>query len=230
MNRNLETLIRRVREELRAEGPDGAGYSDFSIVEAFNSAMYNLAEEFPVKDTITFTTVEDTGEYSLDEVIGDVEFENIIRVLYDGKQIRGIALESFFATENPSEGPVEQWVFWGDRFILVGKVEAEKEVKMYITRAPKKLMDKDDVPETPYYADEALAQYAIAACYRESRDYERANFHYGIFLRLKDSILRRGTPQAQREHRVTMRDSYWGPVRDKDGMDTSDTNPGGRVD
>ncbi len=228
MSRNVETLIRRVREELRAEGPDGAGYSDFFIREALNSGLAELAEFFPVRDTIEFETEEGKNQYELDEMVPDVELENIVRVLYDGRQLRGMGLDEYFEMSAPEEGTVLRWLLWGTNFILTGEVE-NKNLKLFVSRAPKRLTSPEDTPELPYYADEALIQYVISACYRESRDYERANYHYTIFLRQKERLASRMTPQMQREHRVGMRDSYWGPVRERRGSSRSDTNPGGQT-
>ncbi len=226
MGRDLESIVKRIREELRAEGADGAGYSDFFIEDSINKAMYDLAELFTIKDIVTITTTAEDKYVLKDET--SVTVEDILRVLYDGRRISGISIDTYFALSAPDEGSVENWTLWGDTIILVGEVEAGKELELYVTRAPNPMVEQGDAPETPYYADEAIAQFAIAACYRESKDYDRASTHFAIYQHQKDIVRRRSTPQGQKDFRVTMRDSYWGPIRDSSGSSRSDTNPGGR--
>lgn len=221
--RNVETLMRRVREELRAEGPDGAGYSDFLIIDAMGSAVEDLGEVFPIRDFVEITSVAETNTYEVD--VDD--FIDIIRVEYDGNPLKSISIDAYIGKVIKDEGSVNEWLLWGNQVILVGEVEADKTIKMWVTRTPKKLKEKGDVPETPDFADEAIIAYAISVCYREMKDYGRADYHYGIYINQKNSILRRAVPQKQRDLRPRMRGSYWGPVRGTSASVRSDTNPGG---
>ena len=227
MSRNLETLVRRVREELRAEGPDGAGISDFAIEAALNAAQDDLSEEFPIRDTIDFSTVEGQNTYSLSVVAEGIQLVDIIRVTYDGTRITYIDLDEFFSVVEPEEGSVNRWTLWGTQIVLIGDVEEDKSVTLYVTRAPHRLEDIGDEPEMPFYTDEALIQYAVSAAYRESRDYDRANYHHYIYRNLKRSLLSRGVPQGQRARQSKTKDTYWGPVRGARGRQRTDTNPGG---
>lgn len=239
MDRNLETIIARVREEIRAEGADGAGISDFLLESAVNSALADLSEIFTIRAHIEFDIEEDeNGEpkraYSLRDVTGtETELENIIRVTYGDRVLDYISLDEYLAIDKNDEGELRSYTLWGNKMFLVGGFDLEyyEKVGMYIVRGPSRLQSKDDVPETPYYADEAIMHFAIAAAYRETRDYDRANYHYGIYLRNKDSLLKRAVPQMQREKQPHMRDSYWGVTEERTGISrTSDTNPGGRGD
>ncbi len=218
MRRNVEALVRRVREELRAEGVDGAGYSDFIIVDGINSALDDLSEVFTIRDVVTFTTIEGQNEYNLKQVVSS-EIYHIIKVTYDGEETFGRQLDSYMDVPDPEEGAVRTWFLWGSHLTFVGDVEADKEVKLWITRAPEHISadNTDWVPETPSMADEALVAYTISVCYRESKDYERANYHYRIYLRQKDSLMKRAVPQGQRDFNPNMRATYWGPFRPRRG-------------
>ncbi len=223
--RTVEDLMKRVREELRAEGPDSAGYSDFIVLDAINFAIADLSEVFPVRDTTTITTSADTNNYTL----GFESVYNIVKVEYDGETITGIPLRTYLNLTIKDTGPVNRWILWGQEFILIGKVEADKEVTLWVTRAPDKLKDKGDIPEIPSYADEAIVAYALSVCYRESRSFDRADYYYRIYVVQKSNILRRGVPQRQKEFLPQMSDSYWKPVRHSRRTVTSDTNPGGVI-
>lgn len=217
--RTIEHLLKRIREELRAEGPDGAGYSDFLIIDAINSALQDLGEVFPIRDTISFTTSEDEEEnvistYTLsDENTTSKEIINIQKVEYDGTKLNYLPMKSYLEKTITDEGDVTEWTLWGESITLLGEVETGKTVTLWVTRTPSQLKDKGDIPETPDFADEGIISYALSVCYRESRDYDRANFHYGIFLKQKDNILRRAIPQGQRDANPVMSSSYWGPYR-----------------
>ncbi len=236
MSRNLDTLVRRVREELRAEGPDGAGISDFLVKVAINNALADLSEIFTIRDHVEFDVEEEEDEpkrdYNLRSVVGDgVELENIIRVTYGDRSLKYMTLDEFLEIDDITDGELRAWTLWGNKIFFIGALEEDYEkFSMYISRGPQQLTGPDDIPETPYYADEAIVQYAISAAYRESRDYDRANYHYRLYLLSKESLLRRAVPQTQRERQPHMRDSYWGVVEEKSGISRSDTNPGGRVD
>ncbi len=229
--RDIEYLLKRIREELRAEGPDGAGYSDFLIIDAMNSALEDLGEVFPVRDTVTFATTTTElvvdSSYDLTESLDISSLINILKVEYDGKVISNMSISEYLEKTIKDEGEVAHWVLWGNAFILLGEVEAAKPVTLWITRSPAKIKDKGDIPETPSYADEAIVAYTLSVCYRESKDYERANYHYGIFLKQKDNILRRAIPQGQKEALPMMSDSYCGPFRSVQTSQRTDTNPGG---
>jgi len=232
MKRNVETVIKRIREELRAEGADGAGFSDFIIVDAINSALDDLSDTFTVRDLLDFnTTTENT--YNLRTVV-DAEIYTLLRVSYDGKVIDSVQIDDYLSMVNPEEGPVRQWFLWGDHLTLVGNVEGNKEVKMWVLRAPAHIDPHTPtmVPDTPRHADEAIISFAMSICYRESREYERANYHYGIFLRQKENLLRRSVPQGQGDHNPQMRSIYWGTFRPSSAGGWTppawtDTNPGG---
>ena len=205
--RTVEYLIKRVREELRAEGPDGAGYSDFIIIDALNAGLDELSSIFTIRDTAVFNTTASQQSYDLEEIL-DVEIFKIIRVAYDGNVMKGTVIDEYLDKDVKDEGPVRTWFLWGNELTLVGEVEADKEVTLWVNRGPRFLRDKDDVPDTPRYMDEALVAFAIAVCYRESRDYERANFHYRIFINQKREMVRRTIPQGHRDHLPVMQDQY----------------------
>lgn len=229
MRRNTDTLIRRIREELRADGPDGAGYSDFIIIDAINSALDDLSGIFTIRDTAEFTTRAGENTYNLAEETG-VEIVDIIRIEYDGNKTSGKRIDPYLDLTVSTEGPVREWFLWGKSITFVGEVEDNKTVRLWITRAPKKISTRDDVPELPSYADEAIVAYAVSVCYRESKDYDRANYHYSIYLGQKNELLRRGIPQGQKDGLSVMRDSYMGPFRPYlwRGCVRTDKNPGGR--
>lgn len=236
MSRTLDSLVRRAREELRAEGPDGAGISDFSLKEALNSALSDLSEIYTIRDAVLFDIQEEDGvpkhDYDLSSVVGEtVQLENIVKVTYGNRALSYITLDEYLEIDNHTEGELRAWTLWGRKIFLVGTLEEDYEkVMLYVVRGPQRLVEPDDVPETPFYADEAILHFMIAAAYRESRDYDRANYHYRIYLRNKESLLRRAVPQLQRARQTIMRDSYWGVVEEKSGIVRSDENPGGRVD
>lgn len=228
MRRTLDHLRQRIREELRAEGPDGAGYSDFFLKDTINSALDDLSEIFTIRDKVTLVAKDDLTTYDLKEELPRIQIEDIIRVEYDNKILQGISLDTYLDKKFPNEGEVIEWTLWGDTLILVGKVEEDKDISLWVTRSPCRLEYKDDIPDVPGYADEAIIQYSITACYRESKDYERANFHFGIYRHEKNNLLRRAVPQGQKDYLPRVRDSYWGVVRGREGISRSDTNPGGR--
>ncbi len=224
MSRTVDTLRRRIREELRAEGPDEAGYSDFIVLHAINSAIQDLAEVFPIRDVEVITTEEDKNEYDL----GDTGIYKIEKVQYSGKLIDYIATRDYAGIiADEDTGPVNRWTRYGRKLSLVGKVEAGKEISLWVSRTPKRLENKDDVPETPDYADEAIVAYALSVCSREGRSFDRADYYYRIFLNQKEEVLRRAVPQGQRDSQPKMRDDYWKPFRPSNRVRTSDTNPGG---
>ena len=229
MSRDLESLVRVIREELRAEGVDGAGYSDFFIEEKLNTAQQELAGVFTIRDTLTFTTIVGVGTYDLLTVV-DAAIENIMSVFYDELKLSYMSFEDYLHINDPAEGSVNRWTLWGNSLMLTGEVEADKTVELFVTRAPKALRERGDVSELPVYADEAIIQYVLSACYRLSRDYDRANYHYGTFRMLRSDLSNRGTPQVQREKQNMMKDSYWSPVNERGWASRSDTNPGGRSD
>ena len=100
MRRNIETIMRRVREELRAEGPDGAGYSDFIIIDAINSALDDLSGVFTIRDEMEFTTETGVNTYDLKEVLPS-EIVDIIRVEYDGVKTRGRQIDQLSRPQLP---------------------------------------------------------------------------------------------------------------------------------
>lgn len=223
-NRTIETLRKRVREELRAEGPDEAGYSDFIVLHAINSAIQDLAEVFPIRDVEVITTEEDKKEYDL----GDTGIYKIEKVQYDGKLIDYIATRDYTDIKvDEDTGPVNRWTRYGRKLILVGSVEAGKEISLWVSRSPKRLEVKDDVPETPDYADEAIIAYALSICSREGRSFDRADYYYRIYLNQKEEVLRRAVPQGQRDSQPKMKDDYWPAFRPSRRVRTSDTRPGG---
>ena len=218
MKRNIEAIIRRVREELRAEGADGAGYSDFIIVDGLNSALDDLSEIFTIRDVLTFNTTAGQNSYDLNDVVS-AEIFNTIRVSYDGTRIEGKQIDDYLDIDAPEDGAVRYWFLWGSHLTLIGEVEGDKEIKLWVNRAPQHLDagNAEMVPDTPRFADEALIAFTVSVCYRESKDYNRANYHYGIYLRQKDDLLKRAVPQGQRDFNPNMRDSYWGPFRPRRG-------------
>jgi len=224
--RTVEYLIKRVREELRAEGADGAGYSDFIILDGLNTALDDLSSIFVIRDVDTITSVADQHDYDLLDLLGMEVFE-IIRITYDGNLMKGKSIDHYLKKDIKNEGPVRSWFLWGTQLTLIGEVEADKEVKIWLNRGPKFLQGKDDIPDTPRYADEALIAYAMSICYRESKDYERANYHYRIFGHQKNALLQRAVPQLQRDFQTQMRDSYQGPHRGSKRFFWTDTNPRG---
>jgi len=225
-SRNLENLVRTVREELRAEGPDGGGYSDFFIENAINNALADLADIYDIRDTAVITTAEGQNSYDLGELL-DHNFENIIRVDYDGRQLNFISLDEYMGMAVKDEGAVRYCLLWGTNFIITGEVEEDKELTLWYNRSPKLLDSKDEEPETPFYLDEAIVQYAVSACYREANNYDRANYHFRIYLNQKTKGAKRASPQGQRQRTPKVSDSYWGPFRGRFLSQKSDTNPGG---
>jgi len=229
--RNIDTLIKRVREELRAEGSDGAGYSSFIVIDALNSALDDLSEIFTIRDVVEFTTEADKNTYDLTDITGFAGIiYDIIRVEYDGNLTHGAVIDEYLDKHINDEGPVREWFLWGTALTLIGEIEAEKEVKLWVNRAPKHLPydGKESTPETPRYADEALIAFAISVCYRESKEYERANYHHGIYREIKQNLTRRAIPQGQKDALPIMQDSYAGPFRSPRGFTWTDKNPRGR--
>jgi len=224
LRRDIQSLVRVVREELRAEGADGAGYSDFFIANAINQAMGELSGIYPIRDNIVITTEEGVNEYS---IVEDAVIDDVLRVIYDGAKLDGMVLDDYLEVVDKTEGYVRGWLLWGKEIRLVGKVEGNKRLDLWVTRAPNPMIELTDTPETPYYADAAIVQYTIASCYRESKEYERASFHHNIFLHKKAELLQRGVPQGQKGSRVYAKSGYFPPVGTRGRYRRSDTNPGG---
>ena len=224
MARNVETLRRRIKEELRAEGPDEAGYSDFMILQGINSAIQDLAEVFPINDVEKITTEEEKKEYDLSDNIYKID-----KVQYDGRMLEYMQTRDYVDYKLDEDvGPVNRWTLYGKKLILIGKVEDDKEISLWVSRSPKRLESKDDVPEVPDYADEAIVAYAMSICCREGRSFDRADYYYTIFLNQKQEILRRTVPgQGQSDRKPRARDDYWPAFRPSRRVRTSDTNPGG---
>ena len=224
MDRTLENLIKRVREELRAEGESGGGYSDFSIKEHLNAAINELSGIYAVRDVIEITAQEGVNTYTQFDC---PVLEKIIKVEYDGRTLTAVDVDYFSGMTGKDEGQVDKYFFWGKALTLIGEVEEAKAIKMWITRIPNTLADNKDVSELPAYTDEAVINYAIAGCCRESRDYDRAQLYYNMYLHKRNELLRRGVPQRQRDLPTKMRDTYWPPVGRSTAGRKSDTNPGG---
>lgn len=226
MARNLENLMKLVREEMRIEGPGGGGIADHFIQEQLNLAIANLAEIFPIRDTIDIITTPGKHTYDLGELIPEgSRVENIIKVTYDGRDIRGKSLDDYSKLVVKDEGAVSGWFLWGNTLTLIGEVK-ECDLILWIHRPPRALEDTTDIPETPYYADNALVNFAVSACYRERNDYDRASFHFNIFQHDRNMITNRGIPQKHRDHAIRVRDTYWGPEGRPQPRKT-DNNPGG---
>ena len=278
MGTKLSVLRRRVREELRAEGPDGAGYSDFMIDQHINSALQALSEVYTIRDEISLNipnnewaqttaytigdviynssdwyyctanhtssedsepgegddwgdywrkaTWQESNRFSLDDYIDISLLDSIIQLTYDGYEIDYIGPREL-ALALVNEGKVRNWTLWGDDLILVGEVEPDDEVTMWIIRMPQIVVEDEDEVELPHYTDEAITQYAVAGCYRESRDYERADRHYTLFLRQERRLRSRSIPQGQRARSTIMQSTYTPALREHT-VRRSDTNPGGR--
>lgn len=225
MRRNIESLIKRIREELRAEGPDGAGYSDFFIIEELNAALNELSGIYSIRVKTPITTQVNVNEYIVPD-FGTIE--NIFRVTYDNLLLENISMADYLDKNTTAEGNVTCWLLWGDKIILNGAVLGDKTLELWHSRAPLPLTSVEQEPEIPQYADTALCQYVIASCYRESRDYDRASTHHRIFLNKKNDLLRRGIPQTQREQWSAVRARYSQPFRGNvKQQQRSDTNPGG---
>jgi len=228
MKRTLGEIRQRIREELRAEGPDGAGFSSTFIDSNVRSALDSLAGIYTIRDIVSFTTTTDTNEYFLDDKIDSEIIENIIRVEYDDTPLEFKHPDSVRYDTLTESDKVNGWAIWGSRFFLFGTVEADKSVKLWITRAPEPPVNDDDEIEMPYYADEAIIQFVIAACYRESKDYEPAMIHYNIYQRARAEVQERAIPQGQRAQAPSVRAEYFPAVKNQYGYDyRSDTNPGG---
>jgi len=277
MKRTLAALRRRIREELRAEGPDGAGYSSFIIGEHINSAIQVLSSMYPIRDEVSFRTSdevwengstyeeedvvyhplkwyyctddhtaaednepgkgddwedywreavgEETNYFDLDEVIDTRLLENIVRVVYADREIMYVGPNEFNLAR-VQIGEVRSWYLWGSLLILFGEVEPDVELDLWITRMPKPLRGQDDEMELPPHTDEAVVQYAIAGCYRESRDYERAAQHYRNFLHHEERLQSRSIPQGQRARQPMMQSIYWPAMSGRRGkFRTADTYP-----
>ena len=209
-SRTIEDLMKRIREELRAEGPDGVGYSDFIILNGINAGIADLAEVYPVRDTVSFETDKDVNEYDL----SDKGIYKVDKVEYDSKAINCMDLKHYLDNQSVlTTGNVTSWVLYGKKFILVGDVENEKTVKLWVSRAPALLDQIDSVFELPDYTLEAVVAYAMSICYRESRNFAQADYYYRVFMNQKDMLLRRAVPQGQRDVQPKMRDDYWGAFR-----------------
>lgn len=225
MSRTLATLTQEVREMLRAEGSDGGGFSDFLVKKAINAGIADLAEIYPIRDTLTFNTVALQNEYDLsDPTLAPNGLMDIIRITYDGKLLRGVSIDDYLTMAAPTEGSINYWVLWGKKLTLTGAVEA-KPVQVLITRPAKELVALDDVPETPPMADRAIVQYALASCYQEAREDDAYSVALGNYYRLKNSFGLYSSPRGQRDVQTKVRDSYWGPVRGRGYSRSSDENP-----
>jgi hypothetical protein len=222
----LAELITEIEEELKFDWAGGEGFSKTFLTTQINKAISNLAGLFTIRDTVEFTATEDTNSYSLVEKVTTMTIENILKLQYDGETLKYMQVKEYLELDDPDEGDVEYWTLFGDDLILIGDVE-EKTVKLWVTRAPAILSDDDDTPETPYYADEAIRQYAISACYRQSNDYDRSNYHFSLFREERRDLERRGIPQGQRAALPVMSDDYWPVYTGVTTTPTSDTNPGG---
>lgn len=228
LRRDIESLVRLVREEMRAEGPDGAGLSDFFIAQAINHALGELAEVYPIRDRIEFVTEEDQNDYNLSDLTTDnTIIENILRVTYNGTKLQGIALDDFLDLDNPTDGEVKNWLLWGTSLRLVGEVTDGNRVELWINRSPRPLDKPKDEPETPYYADPAIIFHVAAACYRETKEFDRANYYHSLFQQKKTELLRRGVPQGQRDFLAGGRKAYYGPIRSRVSLGNHFDNPGG---
>lgn len=225
MSRTVETLRKRIREELRAEGPDEAGYSDWMILQGINTAIQDLAEVFPINDIVKIETEEGKNEYDIPENIYKID-----KAQYDGRLLEYMQTRSYVDYKLDEDvGEVNRYTIYGKKLILIGKVKGDKEISLWVSRSPKRLEGKDDVPEVPDYADEAIVAYAMSICCREGRSFDRADYYYTIFLNQKQEIMRRTIPgQAQADRKPRARDDYWPAFRPSRRVRTSDTNPGGR--
>jgi len=215
MARTTDGLIRRVREELRVEGPDGGGISDWLIKQALNSAIKDLSEVYQIRDIYEFDTQDGVNEYNLENYADDAPaIHSIIKVEYDNRYLQGGQLRDYLDKAVPKEGQVDTWALWGNSIILVGAVEDDKHVVMWVSRAPHPLVEKDDIPETPPQADEAIIAYACSICNRESKDFDRANYYYRVYTRQKEDLLNRFVPQS-RGAIPRMSDNYMKPVKSR---------------
>lgn len=212
MRRTLGHIRRRIREELRAEGPDGAGYSDFFIDSNIRSALDALASIYTIRDEVTFTAQVGVNEYDLNSKIDPEVVENIVQVEYKDKIIPFYPMHEVDPVKKEEGDTVYGWVIWGSTLILLGEVEAV-DVILRITRAPFPPIEDDDDIEMPYYADEAIVQFVIAACYRESKDYDAASLHYTIYLRAREEVRTRAIPQGRATGQLAVRSEYWLPER-----------------
>lgn len=177
--------------------------------------------------------LEDETDVGVQTVVFNLNYVNetiddIIRITYDGNLLQGVVIDHYLNLDTTTEGPVRNWLLWGKNLILIGEVEDLKEVNLWVTREPKNLINDGDIPETPYYSDEALIQYTVAACYRESRDYERAEFHFSGYNMKKNSLLKRAVPQGQKDVRAQASSDYFSPISQTYGVPRTDRNPGGR--
>jgi hypothetical protein len=231
LTRNLDYFIRLIREELRAEGADGAGYSDFKIVNAINTALSELSEVYPVRDILTLVTEESVNEYDFTATFPDDEIVDIIHIAKGNKTLVGIDVNTYLSLNNPLDGETRHYLIWGNKLMLTGEIPDDDEYKLWVTRLPKKLVETDltGTPEIPSYADDAVIQYAIATCYRESRDYERAAYHLDLYNKEKAEIIRRGIPQKQRNHTAVVRNRYSEAIGQNGLTRKTDTNPSGEV-
>lgn len=209
MGQPLEKLLRRTREELRALGSDGGGYTDFFITENINAAIATLSEVYSIRDTIEIITTA-VNEYPLPATIN---IENIIRAKYDGNELDNITLEEYFNTADPLAGSVTKWLWWKERIILLGAIATGKILELWVTRNANKLIEKHDKLELPSSTEQALVQYALSACYRSSKNYDRANHHFQLFLWEKNDLLGRGVSQNQRKISLKVQEVYSQPLK-----------------
>jgi hypothetical protein len=222
MARTLTELVIRIREELRAEGADGSGYSDPFVIDNINEAIVSLAKDYPIRTTRSFNTTVSVNSYNLATVITAAEILNIMRVEYDGALILPIALDDYLAVDTPTTGEVSNWVVWGKNLILTGAVPAGKAVTLWVTETPTALTAGTDKHQLPTYFEPAIIQYVVAACYRESRDYDRASAHFRIFQYELGNLLSQAIPQTQRAEMPQARSSYFGPISERRGEPLDD--------
>jgi hypothetical protein len=227
MKTTLLQIITNINEELKIDWAGGDGFSREFIIDTINSAMQNLSEWTTIRDEATITTTTDTNEYSLSTEIDDMIIEHINSVKYDGNKLTYIQPREYEAKSVVDEGEPSEWTLWGDNLIIIGEVEDAKTISLKVIRSPAKLEDDDDELETPKFADEAIKYFVMAACYRQSKDYERSNYYDYKFTNAKRDIVNRSTPQVQQEALPVMSDDYWPAERNNVYNLRSDTNPGG---
>ncbi len=227
MKNTLLKIIDDINEELKINWAGGDGFSREYVVEKINSAMQELSEWTTIRDEATITTVAETNEYSLSTEVDDMIIEHINSVKYDGRKLTYIQPREYGARSVVDEGVPSEWTLWGDKLIVVGEIEADKIVELKVIRSPNRVEDDDDILETPKFADEAIKFYVIAACYRQSKDYERSNYYDYKFRNAKRDIVNRSTPQVQQEALPVMQDDYWVAFRGTHRSVKTDFNPGG---
>lgn len=213
MARTLEVQLRRWREKLRVEGPDGEGFSDPFMIKSADDAVQDLAEVFPIQDTFTFPIAAVARTYDLQVKAGTEVIEAIAAVFYNTLKLVYLQPKEYFALVTLDEGDVTRYTIWGTTLYLVGLVVNADTITIWFTRTPNHITAKGHIPETPEFADPAIEAWVLAECCEEDKMFDRAAYYRNRYRELKISLANRKIPQMQKDSQPSMNNSdYYGPV------------------